>query len=69
MPKLKTNKAASKRFRATKTGKFKRSRAFGRHLMSSKSPKRCRKIRKAGILGPEEQRRVERMLPYGKKFD
>jgi len=64
MPKLKTNKSAAKRFRKTKSGKFKRSRAFGQHLLTAKSPKRRRSLRKSGILGPEEQRRVEALLPY-----
>ncbi|MEX2016629.1 MAG: 50S ribosomal protein L35 [Candidatus Hydrogenedentales bacterium] len=68
MPKMKTVKSAAKRFRATKTGKFKRSKAYGRHLLSSKSPKRRRKLRKAGLISKSETARVELMLPYGKKF-
>lgn len=64
MPKLKTNKAAAKRFKRTKSGKFKRNCAFARHLMTGKSPKRKRKLRKAGILAAEDARRVQRMLPY-----
>ena len=63
MPKLKTNKAAAKRFKRTKNGKIKRNMAFRNHLMASKSPKRRRKLRKAAILSPEDVRRVERLLP------
>jgi len=65
MPKLKTNKAASKRFRQTKTGRFKRSMAYGRHLKSSKSAKRIRNLRKAEVVSQEDAARVRRMLPYG----
>ena len=65
MPKLKTNKAAAKRFRRTKTGQFKRKKAFARHIMTKKSAKRKRNLRKAAILDPADAKRVQRMLPNG----
>jgi large subunit ribosomal protein L35 len=65
MPKLKTRKSAAKRFKRTKNGKFKRQMAYARHLLTHKSAKRRRKLRTATILAPEDQKRVERMLPYG----
>ncbi len=64
MPKLKTNKSASKRFRPTKNGKFKRSKAFGRHLLTSKSPKRRRNLRQAGEVSKADAKRVKALLPY-----
>ncbi len=65
MPKMKTNKSASKRFKLTKTGKIKRHKAFASHLKTHKSAKRRRSLRRAEILGPEDTDRVKRMLPYG----
>ena len=47
MPKMKTNKAVAKRVRVTAKGKLKRGRPLGRHLKSSKSPKRKRALRKS----------------------
>lgn len=65
MPKMKTNKSAAKRFKRTKSGKFKRSKAFGAHLLTHKSAKRRRNLRKSGILTAADTRRVKGMLPYG----
>lgn len=65
MPKLKTKKTAAKRFRKTKNGKFKFSKAFGAHLLTGKSPKRRRKIRKATILEKCDEKNIKGMMPYG----
>ena len=65
MPKIKTNRAAAKRFKTTKTGKVKRNKAFGRHLLTGKTAKRRRNLRKAGILDPADASRVKALLPYG----
>ncbi len=65
MPKMKTRKCAAKRFKASKTGKFKRSKAYGAHLLTKKSSKRRRNFRKATILSESDQKRVKAMLPYG----
>ena len=67
MPKMKTKKCAAKRFKTTKSGKFKRSKAYGAHLLTKKSPKRRRNLRKAGILSETDQKRVQAMLPYGSR--
>jgi large subunit ribosomal protein L35 len=64
MPKLKTNRSAAKRFKRTKNGKFKRSRACGAHLMTGKSPKRRRNLRGTTVLDEADEKRVTRMLPY-----
>lgn len=65
MPKLKTNRAAAKRFKRTKTGKLKRHLAGARHLMTHKSSKRRRRLRTPSLLAPEDAARVSRLLPHG----
>jgi large subunit ribosomal protein L35 len=62
MPKMKTNKAAAKRFKLTGSGKLKRSRAFTSHMFSNKTQKQKRKLRKAQIMTPGDFRRTKRML-------
>lgn len=64
MPKVKTNRGAAKRFRRTKSGEFKRQKAYSRHLMASKSPKRRRNLRHSVIVAGEEKARIRRLLPY-----
>jgi large subunit ribosomal protein L35 len=64
MPKMKTNQAAAKRFKRTASGKYKRHKAFARHLLTGKSAKRRRKLRQGTILSPADADRVARMLPY-----
>lgn len=64
MPKVKTKKAASKRFRVTASGRFLRNKAYRRHLKSSKSPKRRRNLRHTGLVDPADAVSVQRMLPY-----
>jgi large subunit ribosomal protein L35 len=65
MPKMKTKKTAAKRFRKTKSGKFKFSKAFGAHLLTSKSPKRRRNIRQAAVVASCDVKNIKGMLPYG----
>ena len=64
MPKMKTNRAAAKRFKVTKSGKIKRSRAYTRHLKTGKSAKRRRNLRKAAVLTSADHKRIKEMLPY-----
>ncbi len=64
MPKMRTRRAAAKRFTVTGTGEFKRNKAFKRHILESKSPKRKRNLRKAAIITAADYERVKRMLPY-----
>ncbi len=64
MPKQKTNRAAAKRFSATKTGKLKRHKAYKRHCLTQKSPKRRRNLRQATVLSGPDERRVKAMLPH-----
>ena len=65
MPKMKTNRGTAKRIRRTKTGKFKRSCAFGRHRLTRKSPKRKRNLRSPELLSQADMVRTKRLLPYG----
>ena len=64
MPKMKTRRAAAKRFKKTGTGEFKRSKSFHSHILESKSPKRKRNLRKAGLVSKSDHERVRKMLPY-----
>ena len=58
MPKQKTRKAVAKRFKLTGTGKVKRASAGRGHLLSGKTGKRKRQLRKASALSPADRRRV-----------
>ena len=64
MPKMKTNRAAAKRLRATGTGKIRRGKSGGRHLMRGKSARRLRRVRKHALVDAAETRRMRRLLPY-----
>jgi large subunit ribosomal protein L35 len=64
MPKLKTHKGASKRFKKTGTGKIVRNHAFARHILTSKSRKRKRKLHQSTVADPADQATLQRMLPY-----
>ncbi|MFI5252468.1 MAG: 50S ribosomal protein L35 [Bacteroidota bacterium] len=63
MPKVKSNSAAKKRFSKTASGKFKRHKAYRSHILSSKSQKRKRHLRKATLVSEQEQKKFEMMLP------
>ncbi|MFQ5912284.1 MAG: 50S ribosomal protein L35 [Nitrospinota bacterium] len=62
MPKLKTNRAAAKRFRYTGKGKVRRANAFKSHLLTHKTRKRKRSLRKPGLAAPGDARRVRVLL-------
>ena len=64
MPKLKTKKAAAKRFKATGTGKFKRAKANKQHILGKKTTKRKRGLRKIGYVDKTNANAVRQMLPY-----
>ena len=66
MPKMKTKRGAAKRFRLTATGKIKRSRAFKRHILTSKSTKRKRHLDVDTLINKADVRSVRTMLPYGR---
>jgi large subunit ribosomal protein L35 len=64
MPKLKTHKGASKRFKKTGTGKIKRRNAFARHILTSKSRSRKRRLGSSKIADETNSPEINRMLPY-----
>jgi len=64
--KLKTRKAAAKRFKLTAGGKIKRGHAFARHILTSKPSKRKRKLGESTLVAAEDVGRVRAMLPYGR---
>jgi large subunit ribosomal protein L35 len=64
MPKLKTHKGASKRFKKTGTGKVKRSKAYLRHILTSKAKKRKRHLGASTLVSDGDLRKVLRMIPY-----
>jgi large subunit ribosomal protein L35 len=62
MPKIKTNRGAKKRFRITASGKIKRTKAYSSHILTKKSSKRKRKLRKSTLVSGVDSRRTRRML-------
>ena len=64
MPKMKTNRAAAKRFRVTGSGKVKRNKGFKSHLLSSKGKKRKRKLRRSTLVAAVEARNIRKLIPY-----
>ncbi|QQS37814.1 MAG: 50S ribosomal protein L35 [Ignavibacteriales bacterium] len=62
MPKMKSNRGAAKTFRKTKSGKLKRQNAYKSHILTSKSTKRKRNLRKASLVSKSEEKRVNIML-------
>jgi large subunit ribosomal protein L35 len=66
MPKMKTKRGAAKRFRLSANSKIKRSRAFKRHILTSKTTKRKRHLDMEALVNKADVRRVREMLPYGR---
>ena len=64
MPKMKTHRASAKRFSFTKTGKVKRGCAYKSHLLTSKTTKRTRKLRKGAYASPTEAKIIRKLVPY-----
>ena len=62
MPKIKSNRGAKKRFRVTGTGKLKRNHAFMNHILTKKTTKRKRNLRKTSLISPANVRQVKRLL-------
>lgn len=62
MPKMKTHRGAAKRFKVLGSGKIKRSRAYKSHLLTSKSPKRTRKLRTATTVASAQYANIKRLL-------
>jgi len=64
MPKMKTKSSAAKRFRKTGSGKIRRRKAFTSHILTKKSQKRKRSLRKGALVDKSDEGLVRSMLPY-----
>ena len=64
MPKLKTKRAAAKRFKKTATGKLVRNKAYKAHILTKKSAKRKRNLRKDIVTDPTNSKVMKKLLPY-----
>ena len=64
MPKMKTKRAAAKRFKKTGSGHLKRNKAYKSHILTKKSTKRKRNLRKATVLDQSNVRNMKKVLPY-----
>lgn len=66
MPKMKTNKAAAKRFRISGTGRVRRPKCGANHFMGSKHSSQLRRLRKNDMVDQAFQKRVAVLFPYGR---
>ena len=64
MTKIKTSRAAAKRFKVTGTGKLKRNKAYKSHILTKKSPKRQRNLRKSTVTDSTNVKNMKKILPY-----
>ncbi|MCZ6463480.1 MAG: 50S ribosomal protein L35 [Proteobacteria bacterium] len=63
MPKMKTHRGAAKRFKRTGSGKFKRMRTNKQHILTKKTTKRKRALRKSALVASADEKRLKQMLP------
>jgi large subunit ribosomal protein L35 len=64
MPKMKTKRGAAKRFKVTGSGRVKRARGYRRHILTTKSRKKKRHLRKGVLVSPDNERAIKSLLPY-----
>ena len=64
MPKMKTSRSAAKRFKVTGTGKLKRSKAYKRHILTKKTTKNKRNLRKPALVDSTNVKTMKKILPY-----
>jgi large subunit ribosomal protein L35 len=64
MPKMKSNSGAKKRFKKTGSGKIKRKKAYKSHILTKKSSKRKRNLRKAEIVDSANEKKINQLIPY-----
>jgi len=64
MPKMKSNRGASKRFKATGGGGIKHAKAGKSHILSTKNRKRKRRLRQSALVNPANEKSIRRLLPY-----
>ncbi len=61
---MKTNRGAAKRFKTTGTGKIVRHKAFASHILTKKTTKRKRNLRKSGLVDATNAKQISRLIPY-----
>ena len=64
MPKMKTSRAAAKRFKVTGTGKLKRAKAYKSHILKNKTTMRKRNLRKPAMTDATNVKNMKKILPY-----
>jgi large subunit ribosomal protein L35 len=64
MPKIKTSRGAAKRFKLTGTGKLKRRKAYLRHILTTKTRKQKRNLRRSVVVDPTNAKAIRRLVPY-----
>ncbi|MEA1971427.1 MAG: 50S ribosomal protein L35 [Thermodesulfobacteriota bacterium] len=64
MPKMKTHRGAAKRFSLTAKGKIKRSKAYSSHILTKKTTKRKRSLRKSALLDKSDMNGIRKLIPY-----
>jgi large subunit ribosomal protein L35 len=64
MPKIKTNRGAAKRFKTTGKGKIVRNKANSNHILTKKTTKRKRSLRKSSLVDAANKKNVQRLIPY-----
>ncbi len=64
MPKMKTSRSAAKRVKVTGTGKLKRNKAYKRHILTKKTTKTKRNLRKPAIVDSTNVKNMKKILPY-----
>ena len=64
MPKMKTNRGAAKRFKVSGSGKVIRNKAYASHILTTKTTKRKRNLRKSDLVDSANMKSVRKLLPY-----
>ena len=64
MPKIKTHSSSKKRFGFTGKGKIKRAKAYRRHILTKKTSKRKRQLRKGTVVSSADHAAIKRLIPY-----
>lgn len=64
MPKMKTHRGAAKRFGLTAKGKIKRGKAYSSHILTKKTTKRKRNLRKSDLLDKRDANGIRKLIPY-----
>lgn len=64
MPKLRTHRGAAKRFKVTAKGKIKKRSGYKSHLLTGKSARRTRRLRRGGLVSEREKNKIKKLIPY-----